>query len=334
MNSKKWLSVFAVVSLLLIGAAGYFCFHFASLYNQSKSGWNSRATQIEGFKKNTLYPNPQNVEKLKTIRDNYKASVDKLFVGLNEFQRPLQTDLVDSKFSIEMTQQASEFRDYCAVKGFEIQDVENFGLGFETYSSTTPAKDIVAELEYSLNATKHLLQILVESGANDLEYLARDLIAGEAGGPKVDPSNTVAKYPIRLAFNTKHQAFQTFVNSLPNDEKYFYVVRILQVNNTSAEGPIKGAFESSQELVFESEATGESSTPEQVLDWGLGTLSPAEITSNAKRDGYLARGQDARELLGNELINVFMVVDIVRFVDPTTVKVAENNKSSKKKAKR
>jgi len=337
MNSKNWLVMFILVSLLLIGGAGYFCYHFASLHKSTKDTFKGNESQIAMLQNKPLYPNKENVATMKGIVEDYKGSVDKLFASLDEFQRPLETDLVDSKFSIEMTQLASDFRRYCSAKGFEIQEAESFGLGFEKYSSTTPPKEIVAELEYGLNATEHLLRILVEAGGSKLEYISRDSIAGEEGGPKVDPTSTVVKYPIRLAFDAKHEALRTFINALPNDKKFFYVVRILQMKNRSQEGPYKSSGgRNKEQLVFENKETGAPASPEQLLKWGIGTLSPAEIIKNAQDAEFIQSGDDARQILGDELINAFMVVDVVRFIDPTKVKTVEEKKAAptKKKSKR
>ncbi len=77
-------------------------------------------------------------------------------------------------------------------------------------------------------------------------------------------------------------------------------------------------------------ATGVAPTEQEMIDWGWGVVSDEEFSAAAKSAGYVSSQQDARVLMGQEKLDVFMVVDIVRFVNPD--EAAEDEKNSKEES--
>jgi hypothetical protein len=174
--------------------------------------------------------------------------------------------------------------------GLELATGEDFLLGFDLYTNTLPSPDLVPLLEYQADAIDHLLGMLVDSGAESLDAFERDPIPGEPGGAVNAETGWVRKYPIRLRFGTSFDSFQQFMNALANDREFFYIVRVLRVKNEAAEGVVK--------------STGDSGVADR----------EAGLPSAEADDG--AKGRDARVLMGQEKLDIFMVVDIVRFPLP------------------
>lgn len=319
MNAKAWLTIFAVVSVLLLGAAGYFCFAASKSYTDARGSWDNKVGTINSLERKPLYPSEENVEALQADVDTYRTSVDNLFESLNQFQKPLDKTLSNVDFQDLFRTKVNDFRQHAADSNFDLFLEESFQLGFEAYSNSVPAPEIVPILDYELKAIDHVLRTLVASGADSLDTFSRDLIPGEVGGPERQDSGVVHKYPIRLRFTSTHEAFRTFMNSISNDTGFFYLVRVLKIDNEVKEGPPKGGSEflDSGTPKFENTANGNPATLEDLTKWGYPEVLGNQLVEAARADGFMVSGDDARVLMGQEKLEVFMVIDIVRFVDPS-----------------
>ena len=322
MKAKAWLTVFSVIALLVIGAAGFFCFTASQAYSTARASWDDNVGTITSLGKKPLFPKQENVEALEEKKEEYEKAVADLFAGLNQFQKPLNKTLGNTEFGAEVVKtKVNEFRALAQSKNFEIPD-ENFQLGFDAYANSVPSPEIVPILDYELNAIEHILQELIASGGESLNSFTRDLIPGEVGGPEQQDSGVVHKYPVRLGFRANHSAFQKFVNSLSNDNGYFYIIRVLKVSNEVSEGPLKGGGVE-QNLgglpKFEHPTTRQIADQDMLTKWGFPEVFGAALEAKAKEDGFISSQKDARVLMGLEKLDVFMVIDIIRFLDPSDV---------------
>ena len=128
---------------------------------------------------------------------------------------------------------------------------------------------------------------------------------------------------------------------MANDEEFFYILRVLKVENESPEGPIKlnsedGSTDSedgSTDLpTYINLETKEVASYAQLVEWGY---PAADIAPIAREEGFELNKLDARVLMGEERLNVFMVIDIVRFVSPEEqAKSADNGEESSDQKKR
>jgi hypothetical protein len=67
--------------------------------------------------------------------------------------------------------------------------------------------------------------------------------------------------------------------------------------------------------------------------WGSGTAAAAEVESKAREAGFVRAEQDARVLMGLEQLEVFLVVDIARFLGPEEIEAIAPKPEAKKKGK-
>lgn len=337
MDSKIWLVTFSIIALLLLGGTGFYAFSSYNQYSESMSSWDSKVGTIESLERRVPYPDEDNVEALKAEVEEYEKSVQGLFQSLNSFQRPLNTNLVNTEFVQLVKTRVQEFRTYAQDNGFEINPELDFQLGFDSYASALPPPDLVPILDYELEAIDRLLKKLIDAGAGNLISFERTAIPGETGAATEQDSGVVHKYPIRFRFEGSHDAFQNFVNTITNDKEFFYILRVLKVRNSEVEGPIKLTAEGGASDIprFEDPLTKQMASYEQLVEWGYdGTPATLDqVAQNAETAGFIQAKQDARVLMGQETLNVFMVVDITRFLDPAEM-AANNETDSKSSAKR
>lgn len=330
MNSKVWLTTFGVVSLLILGGTGFYAFSSFGKYQEALSGWDQKVSTIESLEKRVPYPSEDNAEALEEKVKSYRGSVEALSETLKSFQRELNTTLANTEFQQRVKKRVEDFRPFAKENGFEIVTETEFQLGFDAYANVVPAPELVPLLDYELEAIDYLLRKLVTSGVKSMTSFERDPIPGESGAPGVPPGTVVQKYPVRLRFTADHESLQTFINEIANDRQFFYVIRVLKVKNENEEGPIKLTAEDGTSFSrFENPITKEVASPEMVTEWQADGATAADVEAKAKQAGFVKADQDARVLMGQEKLKVFMVIDISRFT-PEEAKAAEPKTEAKK----
>jgi hypothetical protein len=334
MNSKVWLTVFAVCSVLLLGGSGFYALSQYCKYSETLAGWDEKVGTIQSLERKVPYPNEENSEALAKKLEEYKTAVDGLSTTLQTFNRPLNKELANTEFQQRVKKKVEEFRLAARDGGLAINSTTEFQMGFDSYANTLPSPELVPVLDYELDAIDHLLRELVATGAIELTSFERDMIPGETGGAEKHNSGVVHKYPVRLSFRTSYDSFQKLVNSVTNDKEFFYILRVLKVENQMIEGPIKLTGESGGFQTYQNPVTKEVADPALVAQWSANNATEADIEALAKADGFVLANQDARVLMGQENISVFMVVDITRFLGPDEVtpevKEVEGKKGSKR----
>ena len=320
MKSKAWLSVFAVISLLLIGGAAFFCFNTSQAYSTSRQSWDTKVGTVKSLEGRPLYPDSTNVKLVKDKVAEYDESVENLYKSLNEqFQKPLNKTLANIDFVEVVKTKVTDFRKHAGDSNFVLNLEEDFQLGFDAYSNSVPNPKIVPILDFELQAIDYLLRQIIASGAESMDFFSRDLIAGEVGGPEKTDSGVVQKYPVRVGFVTSHSGFENLINNISNGKEFFYILRVLKVTNEQPEGPLRDDGTDSDQTKFENPNTREVASGDLMEQWGWPDASLEDLTEKAAAAGFVPSGTDARVLMGQEKLEVFMVVDIVRFLDPSEV---------------
>ena len=329
MKGNRWLAGFAVFALLLIGGTGFFFFKGFGEYRSAYHGWDDLASKIKKLERETPYPSRTNQQEIETQLGDYEGKVKSLYESLAKFQKPLDETMLDRDFPQKLKTRVEGFQQLAGEKGLTVEAKDEakdgFYLGFNAYSSSLPKPSLVPLLNYQLDATNHLLKQLVESGASRLTRLSREALPGEdasSGEPVAssgeseeasDGGSVVQKFPIKIDFVCRHQAFQNFVNRIANDEEYFFILRALRVENSAPDGP--KIAEESQQAVFVKDG-GETASQGVMEENGLNELARADFVAKMAEAGYRQVSQDARILFGQEDLKVEAVIDLVRVLPP------------------
>lgn len=326
MKGNTWLVGWLVVTVLLVGGAGFFLAKGYGTYNEEFSGWDNLSSKISRLEKEVPYPSRENEDALTQLVEAYDADVTALYESLDRYQKPLNDQISDSDFTTQiLANKVSEFRKVAREGGMTIKNEDQFYMGMAAYQSTFPRPQIVPLLNYQLDATDHLLRLMVESGVDQLGFVNREELPGETSEVEGSDAGVVAgkvvqKYPISVRFSAGHGAFQEFVNRMANDKEYFFILRLLRVDNSSPDGPDLGS-ESGQSGPQFRDANG--NPPPEDLYGEIQSTAPDfnEMVIAFREKGYEMQRADARILFGQEKVDVFAVVDLVRFLPPAEVEV-------------
>lgn len=332
MNSKAWLTVYGIVALVVVGGTGFYAFSSHGKYAGAMSGWESTVSGIGSLERRAPYPNEENAKAYGAKVEEYKASVKALSETLKSFQPKLNKELKNTEFQQLVSTRVGEFRTAATQGGLEIATETEFQLGFDSYANSLPAPELVPMLDYELGAIDHLLRKLITHGATGLLSFGRDEIPGEGANQEAQSNSVVHKYPVRVSFRAPYAALQKIVNDLANDRKFFYIVRVIKVKNQMQEGPVKLTAESGTGgfVTYQNPVTKETASPEMLDGWGRGTAPEAEVDAKARAAGFVRAEQDARVLMGLEQLEVFLVVDIARFLSPEELEAIAPQPEAKK----
>lgn len=326
MKGNTWLVGWLVVTVLLLGGAGFFLAKGYGTYSEEFSGWDNLSSKISRLEKEVPYPSEENEESLTQLVEAYDADVTALYESLDRYQKPLNEQISDSDFTTQiLANKVTEFRKAAQEGGMTIKNEDQFYLGMAAYQSTFPRPQIVPILNYQLEATDHLLRLMVESGVDQLGFVNREELPGENSEVEGAEAGVVAgkvvqKYPISVRFTAGHGAFQEFVNRMANDKEYFFILRLLRVENSSPNGPDLGSDEGQSGPQFR-DAAGNPPPDDLYGEIQSTTADFSEMVIAFREKGYEMQSADARIIFGQEKVDVFAVVDLVRFLPPAEVEV-------------
>jgi len=285
MSSKEqsfWIG-FALVMLILLGGSGFFLVKSLGAYNNASKEHGLLAQKKRSLERKSIYPNQENQDEFERRLDDFEAQVDELHDTLKRFQRPLESTLQAKDFPQILADAVVAFREYTRTeKPVSLPDDFYFGMG-KYEKGGLPPQAATGILNFQLDAIERLLRVIIENGAEEIYSFDREITPlEEPGGENPELTAQVAKYTVTVSFLTSHDGFRKFLNEVSNDKEFFYIVRVLRVDNEAKEGPPRQA--------------------------GVG----AE-TEEIEGEGFEQR--DARVVFGNEKLRVTAVVDLCRFPD-------------------
>lgn len=335
MKGNQFYIVFGAIAAVLLGAAGFYCYKGYDAYKAAGGEFETRRTATMRLKRSEPYPNEENLNAITKAVTEYEGEIKGLFKILDRFQQPLNTTIDDTQFPQILKSKIEAFKALAKKKGININEEDKFYMAMDAYRTTLPDPKAVPMLDYELGAIEYLLNILAEAGITQLINLDRELlpieteVSGKEAPAAVESSAVAAKYPVSLTFETKHPAFEKLINQITNDDKYFFILRALRVDNSAKEGMVKGEGEDGDAGPSYTNEAGDKA-PDDLVNQIPQDLDVSEQIVWMRGKGYELQSRDARILLGNESLRVFMVVDLVRFAD-AAAKVSKSGSKGKKR---
>lgn len=320
MTSKEksfWIG-FGVVMLLLLGGAGFFMMQSLSAFNSASNEFGMLASKKGKLEKKPIFPSQENLEGFTKQLDQFEEKVNALHGKLKQFQRPLDNSLQAKDFPQVLGDAVKAFRNYTR-QDKPVLLPEDFYFGMNKYEKGgLPPQAATGILKYQLDAIERLLKVMIATGSDEIYRFVRETTPLELPDGK-DPELTsqVAKYTVTVGFLTTHDGFRNFLNNISNDREFFYIVRVLRVDNEIKDGPERNV---EQQVIMRNPETGE------VVNVGA-----------EGADGKNLVAQDARVIFGKEKLRVTVVIDLCRFPEnavsaPEPAKVNKDPKAKGKKS--
>jgi hypothetical protein len=293
-----WIG-FALVMVVVLGGSGVYMFQSLASFNNASEEHGALARQKRSLETKPIFPNQENLDEFGKRLDEFEGKVDGLHEKLKQFQRPLELTIQAKDFPQILADSVRSFRNYTRQEKPVILP-DDFYFGMNKYEKGgLPPQAATGILKFQLDAIERLLKVIIETGSDEIYRFDREITPLELADGK-DPEQTaqVAKYTVTVSFLTPHDGFRNFLNVVSNDKEFFYVVRVLRVDNETKDGPARNV---TAQAVFRDPETGD------VVNVGPEGMGGRQLIT-----------QDARVIFGKEKLRVTAVIDLCRFPEGVT----------------
>lgn len=332
-----------VMGIALAGAIGLAAMLFMSYsgYSQSMEEFQTTDSSLAAIKGRKLAPNQENLDKKTALVTEYTEAVNNLGTALISLQ-PQVKPISDTEFQVKLKERVANIRAAAAAANLELP--ADFAFGFGEYVGGLPRNaEAATALSDYLDGVESIIQTMVDAGVKKLTAIDRTALAVEKGEPPPKPAApaptrkqqrakagskaakpvpvvkeiaaVVEPRTISLTFTTDQVPLQVVMNALASPSKtvHFTAVRLLRIENEKQDGPAKSAIqiEMSRESGVDDESQG-APPPAVPAGGAAATASGARVI-----EPVLPAKKDAIDVLGAEMLNVYMEIDLIRFLEPS-----------------
>ena len=345
MRANKSLA--AIVGVAVAGALGLGTYLVLAwfAFNDSLDSLQALSGKIVTMEKAKLYPNEENVQAKEEKVTAYEEEVGRLGAVLLNLQKDVTAKpITDTDFQGKLKQRIVEFREKAA--GTKTALPKEFAFAFDTYTRSLPQQAATQDLNDYLDGVDAIVSAALDSGVKSIDVLQRTDLAVEKGAasPKHQPKKAppppakvikkkakkgakaapVVKAPVEITqvvekrtvtmdITTDQVPLQSLLNTLASATrmKHFTVLRILRVENEKLEGPPSSAHQRSDKDLVTPSVEPAAPTPPPTADGAAPAAPKVEVIEAPK-----AAPQDARKVLGGELLKAHLEIDLIRFLEP------------------
>lgn len=346
MRENKTLA--GIIGVMVAGGLGLTAWLVMSYmaYSTSVEEYQAVSGNVASIKGAKLFPSAENVEAKEAAVSAYEEAVGRLGTVLLALQQPV-APLTDTEFQARLKARIADARQAAAAAKIALP--KEFAFGFDSYTTGLPRSgEAATQLGDYLAAVDAIVKMIIESGAKSIDSLERTELAIEKGAPppptppkepkKVTKARTtkgkgkaaakavvapkeiaqvVERRKLTLTLTADQGPLQVIMNKLasPSQMVHFSVVRQLRVENEKQEGPLRGSLKRLEPKSPTPPTMGEgepatpnpnaSKTPE------AGAAAAPQVIEPAKPDD-----PDAQAVFGEELLKVYLEIDLVRFLEP------------------
>ena len=354
-QENKFVAVLGAASVAGAIVIGYFGFNARGKYAQALDDFQTATSQIEEFKELALFPEDELIAAKRKNLNEYRERITALQKSFDKF-RPAELPAISpQEFQDHAKSASEEVVKACADSKTTLP--EGFFLGFEGYNAALPRSEATGVLAYQLGAIKELLLSASNHGVTQVVNLHRPKSAEEDGG-KWEPgkAETARAFPLEITLKGTPKAVRQVVSDMLTSGDYYYTIRSMRITNEkhgvapskadvrfeqtpppgATPGGVKPPADPFGGFVLPSDepepkpddkpapkpapASGTPTTFVPLTPGSLPVSAQAPVAPAAPAAGA-ASGRILQQVLGNEEVQVFLRVDILRFLP--AIKLAE-----------
>ena len=350
MRENKTLA--AIIGLMVAGGLGLAAvlvmsyFSYAATLEEFQAGSNKVAA-LKGAK---LYPSEENVVAKETAISEYEDVVSRLGLTLLALQQPVKP-LTDTEFQARLKARIAETRQKADGRTPTVMKLpKDFAFGFDSYTANLPrSAEAATQLGDYLGAVDDIVNMLISSGVSSIDSIERTELDVEKGKPPPPPeppkeakkttpkkgakgkaaekkpappkeiAKVVERRTLTLVLTADQGPLQVIMNKFasPSEMVHFTIVRQLRVENEKQEGPLRGSLpkldQSTQTIDPSAPVPGAPTEPADAKSATVPGLEKAQVIEPVK-----AALPDAQAVFGEEKLKVYMEIDLVRFLEPSS----------------
>lgn len=319
-QENKFPIILGSVTAVLVGGLAYWGISSSGKFETAKQDYDTGVSELRRLTSGPAYPNDDNVSAKKKAVSEYRASIEQLQTTFDKYRAPKLTNVGVDDFGDALRKAREEFVEKFEQAGTEIPADSHLGLG--VFTRETVDKQDTGLLLYQLGAFKELFDNLAEAKPAEILNIHRPRLPEETGGKFDYKGKTYRPHAIEVTFTGREESLRKFLEGLDDSEKFYYVVRTLRIKNERDTAPnAKDArFEAPKAAApeapsspfggdgfFFEEETEEDSEGEAEEEVVVEEAPDPEPTGDSS--------QILKQVLGDELIEVFIRIDVIQFLE-------------------
>jgi hypothetical protein len=340
-RENKVLATIMGISLAGVIGLAVVLFMSYSTYGESMETFQRTDAGLAAIKGRALAPTQENLDKKGALVNEYTNAVNALGTALLSLQ-PQVKPISDTEFQVKLKERTAAIRAAAAAAGMELP--ADFAFGFGEYVAGLPRNtEAATAMSDYLDGVEAVINAMVKAGVKKLSTIERTALAIEKEAPPAKPeppksrrdtrsskaaskgkapaevkkiAAVVEPRTISLTLTTDQVPLQIVLNELasPSKTEHFTSVRLLRIENEKQVGPSKSAIQ--QEMARESGIEDVGGAP-PVTPPSAAAVGAAPGAGARVIDPVLPAKKDAVDVLGAEMLQVYMEIDLIRFLEPT-----------------
>lgn len=321
-QENRFPIILGATTAILVGGLAYWGISSSGKYDTAKEDYDSSVGEIKKLTRGPAYPDSANVSAKEKAVGDYKASVEEMQKAFDKYRETTLSNVGVDVFGDALRKAREELVAKFEVSGTEMPAEAHLGLGIYT-RETVNAKN-TGILLYQLNAFETLFGYLADAKIKKVLNIHRPQLPEEQGKNVDLKGKSYRTHPIELTFSGRESSLREFLSAIDDSDKFAYVVRVIRIKNERETGP------SAKDARFEvPKPAAEAASPfgvggfefpdeaESVPD-AAGEAGEAVVEEEAPAEDAAPSdsGQILKQVLGDELIQAFVRIDVIQFLDP------------------
>ena len=296
-KENKFLTGFFAVMLAGLGALGYLLFAAMGGADEAATRYNGLASELGRLQNLPLSPNQKNLDALVAQKKDAVEVIAAFQTSLAAKSFPL-VPMTPEEFQDKLKATKTAVLERASQGGTHLPD--KFFLGADTYETRPPTPEAAGPLGRELKAIEWVLNQLFDNHVAELKPMKRDPLPEESGkkGDKKGKA-LVSTHSFELSMVCRPPAFAAVLNAITGPKApQYYIPRIVRIKSQNDKGPPRVV-----------------NVPPPAPAPAPSTNPPAPGTPPSPPPPPASNGP-SQYIVGDEQLEVTMVIDIVDFAEP------------------
>ncbi|MGB6222560.1 Amuc_1100 family pilus-like protein [Haloferula sp.] len=316
-QENRFPIILGATTAVLVGGLAYWGISSSGKYETAKQDYDAAASEISKLTKGPAYPDSANVAAKEKAVSEYRASVDGLQKAFDKYRATKLENVGVDVFGDALRKARNELVDKFEASKTEMPADAHLGLGI--YTRETVNKKNTGVLLYQLQAFEELFDMLANARVAKVTNIYRPELPEESN-KKVDlQGRSYRQHPIEITFTGRESSLRDFLSAIDDSDKFAYVVRVIRIRNERTTAP------NAKDARFEVPKAAAAADASPFGDGGFTFPDEEEPAAEeevaaeetpAEPAGPSDSGQILKQVLGDELTEVFVRIDVIQFLDP------------------
>jgi len=243
-HENKFLAIYGGAVLVAAGALGYLTMTAGAKYDEAKTKFDEKSSQLTSLYGSKPYPKDDNVQLYEKRKQEVTKEITDLQTKLSAIKVKTE-EISPNSFQDKLKESVVK----ATTKAGEMDAIlpKDFYLGFNSYKDKPPFSNIAAATLYKeLRAMELVMDLVFQVKGVEIKELTREELKEEhqpdpkpGDKSKAEPKKLIRKAQFSIKFVTTQSHFISLVNGVSGNDKQLFVIRNVHVTNTAETSPPK-----------------------------------------------------------------------------------------------